>query len=85
MAADSIVRARIDSDTKDSANIALRAMGLSASDAIRMLMTRIAEEQRLPFNVEVPNTATREAMRELETGRGKHFNNTDELFDDLGI
>lgn len=53
MAADSVIRARIDSDVKAEATAALKAMGLSPSDAIRMLMIRIANEQRLPFAVDV--------------------------------
>ncbi|KAB2857209.1 MAG: type II toxin-antitoxin system RelB/DinJ family antitoxin, partial [Sphingopyxis terrae] len=43
------------------ATAALGAMGLSISDAIRLLMLRIADERRLPFEVKVPNAATREA------------------------
>jgi DNA-damage-inducible protein J len=45
-------------------------MGLSISDAIRLLMLRVAEEQRLPFDVQIPNAASREAMKELNEGRG---------------
>ena len=44
-------------------------MGLSISDAIRLLMVRFAE-QRLPFEVRVPNAATHRAMTELEQGQG---------------
>lgn len=54
MTADTIIRARIDSGTKQRAIEALSAMGLSLSDAIRMLMLRIAEERRLPFELKVP-------------------------------
>ncbi|KQV35745.1 MULTISPECIES: type II toxin-antitoxin system RelB/DinJ family antitoxin [unclassified Rhizobium] len=54
MTADTIIRARIDSGTKQRAVEALSAMGLSLSDAIRMLMLRIAEERRLPFELKVP-------------------------------
>ena len=60
--ADTYVRARIDTDTKDRAADALDAMGLSISDAIRLLMLRIADERRLPFEVKAPNTTTRKAM-----------------------
>ena len=60
--ADTYVRARIDTDTKDRATDALNAMGLSISDAIRLLMLRIADERRLPFEVKAPNTTTRKAM-----------------------
>lgn len=83
--ASDIVRARIDSATKASASAALAAMGLSVSDAIRMLMTRIAEEQRLPFDVRVPNAASELAMADLEAGKGKRFKDADALFDDFGI
>jgi DNA-damage-inducible protein J len=52
--ADTYVRARIDSETKERATEALAAMGLSISDAIRLLMLRVADERRLPFEVKVP-------------------------------
>ena len=83
--ADTYVRARIDAETKQRATEALEAMGLSVSDAIRLLMLRVADEQRLPFDVRVPNATTRKAMAELETGKGKRFNSADALFKDLGI
>ncbi len=82
-AADTYVRARIDTRTKELASDALEAMGLSVSDAIRLLMIRIAEENRLPFNVKVPNTTTRKAIAELESGKGKRFKSAEALMDDL--
>lgn len=85
MSADAVVRARIDRETKERATAALEAMGLSVSDAIRLLMLRIADEQRLPFAVQVPNATTAKAMDELEAGKGKRFDSPDALFEDLGI
>ena len=85
MSVDAVVRARIDSDTKERAAAALSAMGLSISDAIRLLMVRIADEQRLPFEIKVPNAETIRAMNELEAGRGKRFADVKALFEDLGI
>lgn len=85
MSADAIVRARIDSETKAVATAALEAMGLSVSDAIRLLMVRVAEEKRLPFAVQVPNATTVKAMDELDAGKGKRFESADDLFQDLGI
>ena len=62
----------------------LAAMGLSIPDAIRLLMRRIADEGRLPFEVKVPNrTTTRQAIAELEAGQGQRFNSIDELMADL--
>lgn len=58
-------------------------MGLSIFDAIRLLMLRIADEHRLPFEVKVPNATTRKAIAELEAGKGKKFTNVDSLMADL--
>ncbi len=85
MSADAVVRARIDLDTKERAAAALGAMGLSISDAIRLLMLRIADEQRMPFEVKVPNAETRQAMKELDAGGGVRFASPEGLFEDLGI
>jgi DNA-damage-inducible protein J len=81
--ADTYVRARIDTNTKERAAEALEAMGLSISDAIRLLMLRIADERRLPFEVKVPNATTRKAMAELEAGKGKRFASVEALMADL--
>jgi DNA-damage-inducible protein J len=81
--ADTYVRARIDADTKDRAADALQAMGLSISDAIRLLMLRVADERCLPFEVKVPNAMTRKAMSELEAGKGKKFSSVEALMADL--
>ena len=83
IAADTYVRARIDTDTKDRASEALQAMGLSISDAIRLLMLRVADERRLPFAVKAPNATTRKAMKELDAGKGKKFSNINALMADL--
>lgn len=81
--ANTYVRARIDADTKERASDALQSMGLSISDAIRLLMLRVADEHRLPFEVKVPNAVTRKAMAELESGKGKRFKNVKALMEDL--
>ena len=83
MNTDTVVRARIDSDTKARATEALKAMGLTVSDAIRLLLLRVADEKRLPFAVQVPNRSTLEAMRELDKGKGQRVGSVDELFHDL--
>lgn len=81
--ADTYVHARIDSHTKNRATEALGAMGLSISDAIRLLMLRVADEGRLPFKVKVANATTRQAIDELEAGKGRRFANVDDLMADL--
>lgn len=80
---DTYVRARIDTATKERAADALEAMGLSISDAIRLLMLRVADERRLPFEVKVPNSRTRKAIKELESGKGKKLSGIKGLMADL--
>ena len=70
---DSVVRARIDANIKERASTALADMGLSISDAIRLLLTRVADERRLPFDIKAPNATTRQAIEELEAGKGQKF------------
>jgi DNA-damage-inducible protein J len=84
--ADTYVRARIDTLTKNRATDALAAMGLSISDAIRLLLLRVADERRLPFEVRVPNAMTQRAVAEAEDivkGRRARFKTGKELFNDL--
>ena len=85
MNADTVVRARIASKTKRQATEVLQSMGLSVSDAIRLLLVRVANEKRLPFAVQVPNVTTLKAMKELNEGKGKRFDKAEDLFRDLGI
>lgn len=85
MRRDTEVRARIDKATKERATAAPGALGLTVSGAIRLLMQRIAEERRLPFDVKVPGPDTVEAMEELEAGKGRRFKTPEDLLADLRI
>jgi len=81
--ADTYVRARIDSSTKARATAALEAMGLSVSDAIRLLMLRVADEHRLPFEVKAPCASSRQALAEIAAGKVERFATVDDLMADL--
>jgi DNA-damage-inducible protein J len=85
MTADSIVRSRIDTATKERAAATLEAMGLTISGAIRLLLLQVADEKRLPFEVKVPNAKGRAAMQQLAAGKGKRSASASALFKDLGI
>ena len=85
MKRDAVVCARIDGDTKRRATETLEAMGLSVSDAIRLLLVRVADEQRLPFAVQVPNAVTVASMEELARGEGQRCDSVEDLFRDVGI
>ena len=69
MHTNSVVRARVDEETKAQARAVLAAMGLTISDALRMLLIRIANERTLPFEPFVPNATTVKAMRDARRGK----------------
>ena len=80
-----MVHVRVDEKTKQKAAKTLAAMGMSVSDAVRMLLVRVAAEKALPFDVRVPNATTVKAMRAANKGKGKRLTSADALFKDLGI
>lgn len=73
MSANAVVRARIDEHIKEEASVVLAAMGMTVSDAFRLLLTRVAREKALPFEPLVPNAVTIEAMKEARRGGLKSF------------
>ena len=84
--ATSMLHVRIDEDIKAQATAALKAMGLSTSDAVRLLFQRIVADQAFPLELKVPNAETRAAMGEADEimRSGKlRFRDADELFADL--
>src|SRR5690242_17407909 len=83
MAENSVVRARIDERIKEEAATVLAAMGLTVSDAFRLLMVRIAKDKALPFEPLVPNEETIEAMKAARRGELVTAGSTDELLASL--
>lgn len=61
-----MLHVRIDGEIKDQAVAALGAIGLSASDAVRLLFHRIVADQAFPLELKVPNALTRAAMAEAD-------------------
>jgi DNA-damage-inducible protein J len=83
MAIKPVVRARIDENIKNEAEAVLAAMGLTVSDAFRLMMTRIAKEKALPFEPLVPNKKTIAAMKEARKGGLPSYKTVDALMADL--
>lgn len=83
MAATEMVHVRVEKRIKAQAAKTLAAMGLSVSDAVRVLLTRVAAEKALPFEVKVPNAATAAAMQEARKGKLSSFNNVSDLMAEI--
>ncbi len=83
MSANAVVRARIDEHIKEEATVVLATMGLTVSDAFRIMLTRVAREKALPFEPLIPNDATIAAMKEARRGDLPSFKSVDALMADL--
>ncbi|MDR3568258.1 MAG: type II toxin-antitoxin system RelB/DinJ family antitoxin [Syntrophobacteraceae bacterium] len=83
MAENSVVRARIDGKIKTEAEIVLASIGLTASDAFRLMMERIAKEKKLPFEPFIPNEKTIEAMKAARRGEFEWEGTADKLLEHL--
>ena len=83
MTENAVVRARIDARIKNEAATVLAAMGLTVSDAFRLLMVRVAKEKALPFAPLNPNAKTIRAMHEARKGSLRAFKRVEDLMADL--
>lgn len=83
MAANALVQTRINSDVKDEAAAVLAAMGLTVSEAVRLLLTRVAHDKALPFDPLIPNETTIAAMKEARAGSLPQVESIADLMDDL--
>lgn len=80
---DTVVRARINKRIKAQAETVLASIGLTTSDAVRLMLTRVAKEKELPFSPLVPNKETIEAMEAARRGEFEWEGTLDELFENL--
>ncbi|HKR27468.1 MAG TPA: type II toxin-antitoxin system RelB/DinJ family antitoxin [Acidobacteriaceae bacterium] len=80
-----MVHIRIDEKVKERAAETLAEMGMSVSDAVRLLLVRVAAEKALPFEVKVPNATTVKAMKAANQKKGKRFRTAQALLKDLDI
>ncbi len=83
MAANAMVQTRIDGSIKDEASTVLAAMGMTVSDAVRLMLTRVAHDKALPFEPLVPNAKTIAAMKEARSRKLPRFDSVEALMADL--
>lgn len=82
----SMLHVRMDTEMKRKATTALAAMGMTASQAVRLLFHRIAVDQAFPLELKVPNAQTRQAMAEVDEmvkTRAARLLSADEMFAEL--
>ena len=79
MTANALVTTRINENIKQEASDVLATMGLTVSDAVRLMLTKIAREKSLPFDLWQPNAETVAAMQEARSGKLQSFDSVDDL------
>ena len=80
-----MVRARMEPELKAKAEKYFNLLGLTTTQAITLFFKQVEIYQGLPFEVNIPNAETIAAMKEIENGGGRKFENAAELFRHLGI
>lgn len=83
MAANALVQTRINGAVKAEASAVLATMGLTVSDAVRLMLTRVAHDKALPFEPLTPNAETIAAMHEARTGKLDSFESVEALMTNL--
>lgn len=83
MPTNTIVRVKIDRELKNEAAAILETVGLTPSDALRIMMTRIASGKSFPFDLLIPNKETIAAMKEARKGKLKSFTSANRLMASL--
>ena len=83
MSVDSVICVRVDKKLKRQVTDILKDMGLTPSDAFRIMMTRIAAEKKLPFEPLIHNATTIAAMKEARAGKMKSYKSVQALLADL--
>lgn len=83
MPANALVQTRIDAAIKKQAAAVLAEAGLTVSDAVRMMLTRVAREGDVPYDLFRPNAETIAAMEEARAGNLTSFDSVEALMADL--
>ena len=84
--ADTSIRVRLDGELKERVSSKFDRMGMTLSEGVRLFLVKFDEENRLPFELTVPNARLKKAMADQEADKGnKSYGNADELFRDLGL
>lgn len=77
------VQVRIEPELKEMGDAILKKIGLTASQAVNALYAQIVMRKGMPFELKIPNRATKAAIHELEQGGGKAFSSFQDMIDDL--
>jgi DNA-damage-inducible protein J len=81
-----LISARIDPELKNNAEYVFKELGLTVAQAITLFYKQVELQNGLPFRIKIPNAETKMALSGTKSRKNlKSFENTNQLFEDLGI
>ena len=84
MAKTAIIQTRVDPKIKENAQIILKKLNISMSEAISLYLSQIALHNGIPFELKVPNKVTTKTLQDAENGKNlRQVDSVDELFQEL--
>lgn len=78
------IQTRVDPVVKQNAQIILKKLNISMSEAISMYLSQITLHNGIPFEIKLPNNVTEKVLMDSEKGKNLHkVDSIDDLFQDL--
>ena len=80
------VRARLEPELKERAETIFHRLGLNATQAITLFYKQVELREGLPFDIAIPNAATKRTFSSTDAGRELVVcKDADDMFEKLGI
>lgn len=84
MAKTATIQTRVDPIVKKNAQMILKKLNISMSEAISMYLSQITLHNGIPFELKIPNEVTAKTLKDAEAGKNVHkVDSVDELFEEL--
>jgi len=78
------IQTRVDPEIKNNAQMILKKLNISMSEAISMYLSQITLHKGIPFEIKIPNEATAKTLKGAENGIDIHkVDSVDALFQEL--
>ena len=78
------IQTRVDPVLKNKAQIILKKLNISMSEAISLYLSQITLHKGIPFEIKIPNNVTAKTLKDAENGRDLHkVDSVDALFQEL--
>lgn len=78
-----VVQARINKEIKEEASVVLASLGLTVSDAIRIILTKVAHEKSFPAELLISNKETLQSIKDAEEGKVYTAHTLDDFFKEM--